>query len=94
MTNNVLKKIYISFGIFVILSTGVVGYTEVKIKASNNEKNLTELKKETSQDIKEIKKDQTKMLVKQGSMSADMTHVLKQQTRILTILEDLKRDAD
>jgi len=57
-----------------------VGYTEVRIRSVNNEKNHIEYKKETSENIKEIKKDQTTLLV--------------QQTRILTILEDLKRSSN
>jgi len=66
-------KIKIGLTIGVLFFSVAAGYTEVKIRSVNNEKKITE----TNKDIKEIKKDQTKMLV--------------QQTRILTILEDLNR---
>lgn len=88
------SKIKLGLTIGVVFFAVASGYAEVKFRSINNEKNVDALKKETNDNIKEIKKDQTTMLVKQGSMSTDITHVLKQQTRILTLLEELKKDSN
>ncbi len=71
--NGNLKKLGILLGILVIFGSGVAGYTDVKNDTGDNERSIIEI----HVDIKEIKTDQTKMLV--------------QMTRALTILEGLNK---
>jgi len=72
--NGFLKKAGIFAAILVIFGSGVAGYTDVKNDTGDNKESIIII----HTDIKELRKDQTKMLV--------------QMTRALTILEDWKKD--
>ena len=70
--NNFWKKVGIIFGIIVVFAGVVSGYTEVKIKASKNESEISEVKS----DIKEIKKDQITLKV-QNAQILEMVKYLR-----------------
>jgi len=81
--NGQLKTVSVIVGMLVIFGSGVAAWSDVKNKAANNEKNHYELKKETNQNIKEIKTDQTTMLVQQTSLKKDISY-------LISMIEDLK----
>ena len=83
--NNLIKKVSIFLGVFVILGGAVAGYTEVKIQAKQNKEDLNELKKETNENIKEIKKDNQKMLIQQTNLKKDISY-------LISMVESLKTD--
>jgi len=78
------KKLYTILGILAFCFLCGGGYADVKSKANNNEKNHIELKKETNQNIKEIRQDQTKMLVQQTGLKKDISY-------LISMIEDLKK---
>jgi len=74
------KRLYVIFGICSFIFLAASGYAEVKIRSINNEKKITE----TSGDIKEIKEDQTIMLIQQANLEKDISY-------LILMVEDLKR---
>ena len=71
--NGFWKKIGIISSIIFVLVGVVSGYTEVKIKASQNEKDISEVK----MDIKEIKKDQITLKVQNAEILAAVKYLKK-----------------
>lgn len=76
MNNGYKVKLGLTVGI--LFFSVAAGYTEVKIRSINNEKDHLEYKRETNESIKEIREDQKKTLI--------------QMTRALTILEELRNN--